>query len=167
MPKLKIFQAHLGFFDTIVAAPSQKAALEAWGSRQDLFRDGTAAIATGPDAIKAALEKPGVVLKRLSGSTGAFMEQPPLPKSSGSSRKGALSRRRAQTIQKQPDRRKLEAAERALAKLQEEWEHMNAEFAEREDALRTERRAREHEFEKQRSGLEKTVAAERARLGES
>ncbi len=37
----------------------------AWGSRQDLFRDGTAAIATGPDAIRAALEKPGMVLKEV------------------------------------------------------------------------------------------------------
>ncbi len=40
--RLKAFQAPLGFFDTVVAAPSQGAALKAWGSRQNLFRDGQA-----------------------------------------------------------------------------------------------------------------------------
>ena len=80
MPRLKAFQAHLGFFDTIVAAPSQKAALEAWGSRQNLFHDGTAKPASDPDAIAAALAHPGVVLKRLAGSKDPFSEQPPLTK---------------------------------------------------------------------------------------
>lgn len=78
MPRLKAFQAHLGFFDTVVAAPSQKAALQAWGSRQDLFRDGTAKPASDPDAVSAALAHPGVVLKRLAGSKDPFSEQPPL-----------------------------------------------------------------------------------------
>ena len=32
MPRpLKVFRAHLGFYDTVVAVPSQKAAAEAWG----------------------------------------------------------------------------------------------------------------------------------------
>jgi hypothetical protein len=165
MPKLKVFQAHLGFFDTVVAAFSQKAALEAWGSRQDLFRDGTAAIATGPDAIKVALEKPGVVLKRLSGSTGAFLEQPPLPKSTGGHHRISVPRRPAQTIQKKPDRSKLEAVERALAKLQEERKRVNAGFAKREEALRNEQRARERDFEKRQSELERQIAQEKDAIG--
>src|SRR5438477_9810194 len=82
-PRLKTFQAHLGFFDTVVAAPSQTAALEAWGARQNLFHAGTASVATDPQAIKAALQKPGVVLKRLAGSGGEFVEQPTLPASAG------------------------------------------------------------------------------------
>jgi hypothetical protein len=36
--RLKVFQAHLGFYDTIVAAPSQKAALEARGASSRKFR---------------------------------------------------------------------------------------------------------------------------------
>ena len=91
MPKLKAFQAHLGFFDTVVAAPSQKAALQAWGSRQDLFRDGSAKPAADPDAIAAALAHPGVVLKRLAGSKDPFSEQPALAKAARPSRRRAKS----------------------------------------------------------------------------
>src|SRR4029079_17852375 len=70
-PRLKVFQAHLGFFDTVVAAPSRAAALKAWGSRQDLFRDGQARPASDPGAIAAALAKPGLVLRRPVGSNVA------------------------------------------------------------------------------------------------
>jgi hypothetical protein len=38
--KLKVFQAPFGFFDTILAAPSQAAALRAWGTHRNLFADG-------------------------------------------------------------------------------------------------------------------------------
>src|SRR5438067_8896483 len=128
-PRLKTFQAHLGFFDTVVAAPSQKAALEAWGSRQNLFHDGTASVATDPQAIKAALQKPGVVLKRLAGSDGEFVEQPPLsgnlPRTHQKKRAAAKPAKPATpekppkpvrtTAKPAPDRSKIEAAERALA----------------------------------------------------
>ena len=40
--KLKVFQAQFGFYDTIVAAPSQAAALRAWGVNQNLFASGEA-----------------------------------------------------------------------------------------------------------------------------
>ena len=32
MPKLKVYRTPIGFHDAYVAAPSQKAALDAWGS---------------------------------------------------------------------------------------------------------------------------------------
>ena len=35
--KLKVFSAQMGFVRAVVAAPSRKAALEAWGVRDDLF----------------------------------------------------------------------------------------------------------------------------------
>ena len=35
--KLNVYRTHIGFDDLIVAAPSQKAALEAWGSSSNLF----------------------------------------------------------------------------------------------------------------------------------
>jgi hypothetical protein len=35
--KLKIYTTSAGFFDLAIAAPSMKAALEAWGSRTNLF----------------------------------------------------------------------------------------------------------------------------------
>jgi hypothetical protein len=40
--KLKTYQTSLGFYDLVVAAPSMKAALEAWGSRSNLFHQGFA-----------------------------------------------------------------------------------------------------------------------------
>ena len=40
--KLKVFSADLGFVRAVVAAPSRKAALEAWGVRDDLFTRGSA-----------------------------------------------------------------------------------------------------------------------------
>jgi len=38
--KLKTFTTSAGFFDLAVAAPSMKAALEAWGSKNNLFHQG-------------------------------------------------------------------------------------------------------------------------------
>jgi hypothetical protein len=38
--KLKTYQTSLGFFDLAVAAPSMKAALEAWGADSNLFHQG-------------------------------------------------------------------------------------------------------------------------------
>lgn len=76
----KVYEAHLGFYDTVVAAFSQKSALAAWGSSTDLFRMGIARIANDPAKVKAALAKPGVVLRRPAGTNIAFSENPPLPK---------------------------------------------------------------------------------------
>jgi hypothetical protein len=154
MPRLKTFQAHLGFFDTVVAAPSQKAALQAWGSRQNLFRDGTAKQVSDPDAVAAALAHPGVVLKRLAGSNGPFSEQPPLPKTTGM--RGTEPRRK-----NPPDRSKLDAAERALAQMRRERETMRAEFEQREMSLRTEQRKRERDAQTRQDELERELAAQR------
>lgn len=72
MAKLKVFAAPQGFYETIVAAPSQKAALDAWGTHQDLFAGGMAKVTDDPAAIKAALARPGEVLSRPAGSSEAF-----------------------------------------------------------------------------------------------
>ena len=76
---LKVFRTHLGFFDTVIASPSMKAALEAWGTRQNLFHEGLAEITNDPKAVMAALAKPGVVLRRAAGSSDQFSENPSLP----------------------------------------------------------------------------------------
>src|SRR3954469_9862849 len=72
--RLKVFRTHLGFYDMIVAAPSQKAAAEAWGADPHLFAQGFAEITTDPELVKAALDKPGVVLRRQFGSDVEFSE---------------------------------------------------------------------------------------------
>jgi hypothetical protein len=40
--KLKTFQTSRGFYDLAIAAPSMKAALEAWGAGSNLFHQGIA-----------------------------------------------------------------------------------------------------------------------------
>jgi hypothetical protein len=70
--QLKVFHAHLGFYDTVVAAPSQKAALEAWGAGASEFAKGFARLATDPKAVRKALAEPGKVLRRPFGTKGEY-----------------------------------------------------------------------------------------------
>jgi colicin import membrane protein len=61
--KLKTFQTSLGFYDLAIAAPSMKAALEAWGAGSNLFHQGAAKETDDPDIVAATMSKPGVVLE--------------------------------------------------------------------------------------------------------
>ena len=87
--KLKTFQTSLGFYDLAIAAPSMKAALEAWGAGSNLFHQGAAEETDDPEVVRATMSKPGVVLKRPAGSTGRFAEHAELPdiENEGSARK--------------------------------------------------------------------------------
>jgi hypothetical protein len=87
--KLKTYQTSLGFFDLAIAAPSMKAALEAWGADSNLFHQGAAKESDDPDVIEATMAAPGIVLKRPVGSNGPFREHAELPTdlASGSSKK--------------------------------------------------------------------------------
>ena len=53
--KLKTYQTSLGFFDSAIAAPSMKAALEAWGADSNLFHQGAAKESDDPDVIVATM----------------------------------------------------------------------------------------------------------------
>lgn len=77
--KLKTYTTSAGFFDLAIAAPSMKAALEAWGSRTNLFHQGFAKESDDPDTIAATMAKPGVVLRRAVGSNQPFSEDAELP----------------------------------------------------------------------------------------
>jgi colicin import membrane protein len=75
MPRVKVYTAPLGFYETAVAARSQKLALSHWGVTRDLFREGTAKEAQDPKAVEAAMRKVGMVVRRPIGSTGPFEER--------------------------------------------------------------------------------------------
>src|SRR3981081_72697 len=77
--KLKTYETSLGFFDQAIAAPSMKAALEAWGADSNLFHQGAAKESQDPDVIAATMAKPGVILRRPIGSNGSFAEHAELP----------------------------------------------------------------------------------------
>jgi hypothetical protein len=138
--RLKVFAARLGFFDTVVAAPSQKAALAAWGVHQDLFKDGSAATTDDP-AAQVALEHPGVVLRRMAGSADAYAETatvsaeglvPASPKPAGK------RKARPEPPKPPPDRSALDDAERALAQAERAHAAELADLEKRRAALERE-----------------------------
>jgi hypothetical protein len=88
--KLKVFQAQIGFYDTVVAAPSRAAALRAWGTRQDLFASGEARETADPAAIAAATAQPETPRRRAVGSTDPLALEPTsLPKVPDAPKKAA------------------------------------------------------------------------------
>jgi hypothetical protein len=87
--KLKTYQTSLGFFDQAIAAPSMKAALEAWGADSNLFHQGAAKESDDPDVIAATMAKPGIVLRRPVGSDVPFGEDAALPVNLGGGGNGA------------------------------------------------------------------------------
>jgi len=74
--KLKVFQAQFGFYDAIVAASSQAAALRAWGVNKNLLASGEATVTTDEAAVAAATAHPETPLRRAVGSTEAFALEP-------------------------------------------------------------------------------------------
>jgi hypothetical protein len=78
--KLKTFVTSLGFFELAVAAPSMKAALDAWGMKHNAFHQGFAKETADSKIVAAAMARPGVVLRRPVGTKDAFAENAELPK---------------------------------------------------------------------------------------
>jgi hypothetical protein len=70
--KLKVYRTSQGFYDLAIAAPSMKAALEAWGAAHNLFRQGFASEAADAATIDVAMAKPGLVLRRPVGTNKPF-----------------------------------------------------------------------------------------------
>jgi hypothetical protein len=144
--KLKVFQAQFGFFDTVVAAPSQAAALRAWGIHQDLFAGGQARITDDPQAVEAALAHPETPLKRAVGSNDPFaLEAASLPKVPDAPKQGQVKPAAKPKPEPQPkppaDRSALDAAEAALRKLDEGRKREEAAFRLRQNELDAQRAA--------------------------
>jgi hypothetical protein len=74
---LKVFRTTTGVHDAYVAAPSRKAALEAWGSETNLFALGSAEQISDPRLMKAPLATPGVVVKKRRPAEAAPVEATP------------------------------------------------------------------------------------------
>ncbi|EZP70700.1 hypothetical protein ACFOKF_24060 [Sphingobium rhizovicinum] len=72
-PRLKLFRTPIGFHDAYVAAPSQKAALQAWGADADLFARGIAESIDDPKLLAEAAQKPGTVIKRARGTAAEHL----------------------------------------------------------------------------------------------
>lgn len=79
MARSKTYQTSIGFFDLAIAAPSMKAAAEAWGSNANVFHQGFAKETDDPAIAGATRAKPGIVLRRPVGSNASFSEHAELP----------------------------------------------------------------------------------------
>src|SRR5712672_2707334 len=113
--KLKTYQTSLGFFDLAMAAPSMKAALEAWGADSNLFHQGAAKESHDPDVIAATMAKPGVVLRRPVGTDRPFSEHAELPTDIGGDGPRKATRKSKGSKAKKPSRPVDKAAERKAA----------------------------------------------------
>src|SRR5688572_13662952 len=183
--KLKTFTTSAGFFDLAVAAPSMKAALEAWGSKNNLFQHGFAKVSEDPKIVAATMAHPGVVLRRPVGSTGTFSEHAQLPtdlpvgkaKHAPAKRSAKrpepptkavddkTAREAARAFEKQQKRRDSERR-REEANRQRERERRERAIAAAEAALeqaRQDHEARLEDIEKDRALLDKKSQAEDAR----
>jgi hypothetical protein len=153
--KLKTYQTSLGFFDQAIAAPSMKAALEAWGADSNLFHQGAAKESDDPDVVAATMAKPGVVLKRPVGSTGPFREHAELPDKLGVGGKPAKAARKPKGVKskKLPSRPADKAAERKAALAYERERKSREREQAREEA------ARQKERERRQQAIDKAQAA--------
>lgn len=178
--KLKTYQTSLGFYDLAIAAPSMKAALEAWGAGGNLFHQGAARETDDPEVVAATMAKPGMVLKRPVGSSGRFAEQADLPdldaETSGSKKvhQPKAKRRATPKISVEDSRRAAAAFEREQkrreATRRKEEAARDKERAKREklvakaeaalEAAKREHDERSKKFEAERRDIEKQIEAE-------
>lgn len=160
--KLKVYRTVAGFHDAYVAAPSQKAALEAWGSDRDLFARGIAEQVTDPALTAEPLAAPGTVVKRSRGtsaeqiaalpdpqpdtperdaSTGKARAKPPSPGSAKAKSKSSPKPPPRAKPDPKPSGTALDAAEETLAAVKADYAGRERALAAREAALARERRA--------------------------
>jgi hypothetical protein len=183
--KLKTYQTSLGFYDLAIAAPSMKAALEAWGAGSNLFHQGVAKQSGDPEVVAATMSKPGVVLRRPVGSDGPFREHANLPtdlagdgpkhrpkktlakmkeqvpRATDDTRKAALAFEREQR-RRENQRRNQEAAR---ARERKRRAHVVAKAQEALEKGKREHDSRASSIEAERAALEKRLQAEDARWG--
>ena len=157
--KLKTYQTSLGFFDLAMAAPSMKAALEAWGADSNLFHQGAAKESQDPDVIAATMAKPGVVLRRPVGTDRPFSEHAELPTDLDGPTKAARKSKGPKA--KKPSSRPVDkAAERKAAlAFEKEQKRRERERAKEEATRQKDRERRQQAVDKAQAVLDKAEQA--------
>lgn len=174
MPKLKVFRTSTGFHDAYVAAPSQKAALEAWGVEGNLFAQGLAEQVTDEALMADALAQPGVAIRKLRGTEAEhFAALGPMPdkrkpnsaaetEPAASASKPAKPKALKSKPMPRPSRDSLDAADLALEQAIAKQKAAVAAIDEQIEALRKERCLLEEKHQQERSKLEKQARRERS-----
>jgi hypothetical protein len=163
--KLKVFRTPIGFHDAYVAAPSQKAALEAWGADSNIFAQGIAEQVTDPKLMEDALANPGKVIKKVRGSADehfAELERAPARKKSVKTEEPSpqISPPRRDRGKK-PGRDELDAADEALETAEKKQRKALRKIDEKIQALEQERRELQRRNETERDKL--TAKRDRAK----
>lgn len=160
--KLKVFRTPIGFHDAYVAAPSRKAALEAWGADSNIFAQGIAEEVTDPDLMEEPLADPGKVIRRVRASADEhFAElERRAPKSKTIAREeedgGNVVELKPKSKPKpKPSREELDAADEALEKAGRKQRRKLGEIDEKMRELDLRRRELQREYEKERDSLER------------
>jgi len=155
--KLKVFVTPIGFHDAYVAAPSQKAALEAWGADSNIFAQGIAEQVTDPELMEEPLANPGKVIKRVRGSADEHFAEldRAAPRKKAAKESGKVVQLKPKKPKPKPSRDELEAAEEALEKAERKQRKKLREIDQELQAL-----------ERKRRGLQRKIEAERDKLAE-
>ena len=150
--KLKVFRTPIGFHDAYVAAPSQKAALDAWGADGNLFAQGIAEQVDDPKLMEEPLARPGEVIKRVRGSldehVAALGKAAPKLKAKAETAQPVVKPKTK--AKPEPSRGELDAAEEALEKAEKKQRKKLRSVDEEIRALERKRRdlQRKHETER-------------------
>ncbi len=145
--KLKVFTWSDGFHAFTVATSSRPKALEAWGSKQDLFATGLASQLSGGPDYEAALASPGEVVERgLAIDVGKIGKAKPAKPLGPSKAKAA----------------KIEKLQAALADLDERHQAVMGDFDEQQTALNQARQEAVATYEADRRSLAAALKQARA-----
>jgi len=160
--RLKVFRHSIGFHDAYIAAPSQKAALAAWGAESDLFARGLAERVEDPDLMREPLANPGKVIRRLRGTSAEQIAALPADAPRPRAPRTAKAAPTTPPPEPRPDHSAVDRAERDMAELETRHRKAQAALAQRQADLDHERRAlrasQQDESAKARTALDKARA---------
>ena len=125
----------VGFHDAYVAAASQKAAAEAWGTGIDVFAREEAELVTDPALTEEPLASPGKVIKRLRGSAAEQIAA----LGAGETKTKIKPKKPSAPVAPKPSREALDQADSEVAEAEARHKAELKKLAEREATLVHER----------------------------
>jgi hypothetical protein len=158
--KLKVFRTPIGFHDAYVAAPSMKAALEAWGASANLFARGTAEQVTDPRLMAGPLAHPGEVIRVSRGDLKAQLKALGPRKKAGKPE----AKRAASTKPERRGRPKPPPSRAKVDEIEQTLDEARAGQAKERAALEKQREAIERKLAALADRHEKDIARLEARL---
>jgi len=164
--KLKTFTTSGGFFDLAVAAPSMKAALEAWGAESNLFHQGFAKQTEDGEVIAATMARPGIVLRRPVGTNVAFSEHAALPTHLGSGDTGRAPPKHRTKMHKPPRPIDARTARQAALAFDREQKRRDRQALQEEAARKKERERRYRAIAAAEAALEEGKRTHQANLAD-